>query len=61
MSRLVAHVAARMCQPIRGVQITGGLKMFGDQRRVLVDRCRVTCFDRGGQTPVPLGAIGFQL
>ena len=46
---------------VGGVQITGGLQMFGDQRRVLVDRVRVTCFDRGGQPPMQLGAIGFEL
>ena len=32
-----AHVPA-----VGGVQITGGLQMFGDQRGILVDRCRVT-------------------
>ena len=41
--RCGAHVPA-----VGGVQITGGLQMFGDQRGVLVDRFRVTCFDRGG-------------
>ena len=35
--RAGAHVPAK-----RGVQITGGLQMLGDQRRVLVGRCRVT-------------------
>ena len=35
--------------------------MFGDQRRVLLGRLRVALLDRGGQAPVPLGAIGFQL
>jgi hypothetical protein len=35
--------------------------MLGDQRRVLVDRFRVTLLDRGGQTAVRLGAVGFQL
>ena len=51
-----AHVPA-----VRGVQIAGGLEVFGDQRRVLVRRARVTLLDRGGQAPVRLGAIGFQL
>ena len=32
-----AHVPAE-----GGVQIAGGLQMFGDQRRVLLGRCRVT-------------------
>ena len=35
--------------------------MFGDQRRVLLHRAGRTLLDRGGQAPVPLGAIGFQL
>ena len=35
--------------------------MFGDQRRVFVSRCRVTCFDRGRQPPVQLGAIRLEL
>jgi len=42
-------------------QITGGLQMFGDQCRVLVGRCRVAGLDRGGHTPVQLGAIRFEL
>ena len=48
MSRFVAHVAARMCQPRCGVAITGGLQMFGDQRRVLLDRVWLVGFDQGG-------------
>ena len=43
------------------VQITGGLKMFGDQRGILLSRCRISLFDRDGQPPMQLGAIGFQL
>jgi len=35
--------------------------MFGDQRRVLVGRFWLAGFDRGRDTPVQLGAIGFQL
>ena len=35
--RCGAHVPA-----VGGVQITGGLQMFGDQGRVLLGRCRVT-------------------
>ncbi len=46
---------------VRGVQITGGLQMFGDQRSVLVGRRRVTFFDRGRQPPVHLGSIGLEL
>ena len=41
---------------IRGVQITGGLQMFGDQRRILVKGFRVTFLDRRGQTAMQLGA-----
>ena len=61
MSRLVDHAAGAHVPAVRGVQLAGGLQMFGDQRRVLLDRLRVTLLDRGGQAPVPLGAIGFQL
>jgi hypothetical protein len=43
------------------VPITGGLQMFGNQRRVLLGRCRVTGFDCGGDAPVQLGAIRFEL
>jgi hypothetical protein len=35
--------------------------MFGDQCRVLVDGLRLADFDRGGQPPVQLGAIRFEL
>ena len=61
MSRLVAHVAGAHVPAVGGVQITGGLQMLGDQRRVLVGRVRVALFDRGGQPPMQLGAIGFEL
>ena len=40
-SRLVAQVAAAHVPAVGGVQIAGGLQMFGDQRRVLLDRYRV--------------------
>ncbi len=43
------------------MQLAGGLQMFGDRRRVLLYRPRRRLLDRGGQAPVPLGAIGFQL
>ena len=46
---------------VGGVHITGGLKVFGDQRRVLLGRCRVTGFDGGRHAPVQLGAIRFEL
>ena len=42
-------------------QIAGGLQMLGDQRRILVGRARIALFDRGGQAPVQLRAIGFEL
>ena len=32
-----------------------------DQRSIFIDRARATRFDYGGQPPVQLGAIGFQL
>jgi hypothetical protein len=43
------------------MQIMGGLEMFGDQGGVLVGRLRLAPFDGGGQSPMQLGAIGFQL
>ena len=61
MSRLVDQVAGAHVPAVGGVQLAGGLQMFGDQRGVLVDRSRVTLFDGGGQAPVQFGAIGFQL
>jgi hypothetical protein len=51
-----AHVPA-----VGGVQITGGLQMFGDQRSIFISRGRATGFDYGGQPPVQLGAVGLQL
>ena len=42
MSRVAAHAPARICQPIGGMQIAGGLQVLGDQRGILVSRCRVT-------------------
>ena len=61
MSRLVAHVCGAHVPAVGGVQITGGLQMFGDQRGIFVGRAGLTFLDRGGQAPVPLGASGFQL
>ena len=61
MSRLADHVPARMCQPYAACSSPAASQMFGDQRRVLLHRIRVTLLDRGGQAPVQLGAIGFQL
>ena len=61
MSRLVDHVAGAHVPAVGGVQITCGLEVFGDQRGVLVGRCRVTRFDRGGHAPMQLGAIRFEL
>ena len=42
MSRLVAPRCRAHVPAIGGVQITGGLQMLGDQRSVLLGRCRVT-------------------
>ena len=50
-----------MCQPYAACRSPAASQMFGDQRRVLLDRLRRALLDRGGQAPVPLGAIGFQL
>ena len=61
MSRLVDHVAGAHVPAVGGVQLAGGLQVFGNQGRILVHRLRRTFLDRGGQAPVPLGAIGFQL
>ena len=33
---------------VGGVQITGSLRVLGDQRRVIVHRLWITPFDRGG-------------
>ena len=44
-----------------GTQIPGGLQVFGDQRGVLLRRCRVTRLDCGRNAPVQLGAVGFEL
>ena len=37
------------------------MHVFGDQRRVLVDRIGNSLLDRGSEIAVPLGAIGLQL
>ena len=42
-------------------EITGGLQMLGDQRRILVGRAGIALLDRCRQAPVQLGTIGFQL
>ena len=60
-SRLVDHAPARMCQPYAACSSPAASQVFGDQRRVLLHRAGRTLLDRGGQAPVPLGAIGFQL
>jgi hypothetical protein len=46
---------------IGGTKVAGGLQMAGDQRRVFVNRVRVTLLDRERQAPMPLGAIRFEL
>jgi hypothetical protein len=46
---------------VGGTKVAGGVQVLGDQRRVLICRVRVTLLDRDCKTPVPLGAIGFQL
>ena len=42
-------------------EFTGRLQVRGDQCGVLVDRFQLTAFDRGGQPPVQLRAVGFEL
>ena len=46
---------------VGGVQITGGLHMFGDQRGVLVGRTRISVLYRLRQPSVQFGAIRFEL
>ena len=43
------------------MQIASSLEMFGDQRRILLGRAGIALFDRGGEAPVQLRAIGLQL
>ena len=59
MSRLVAHAGAHV-PAVGGVQITGGLQMFGDQRGVLVSRSG-SRDSIAARPPVQLGAIGLEL
>jgi hypothetical protein len=40
---------------IRGIQITGGLEVFGDQCSVFTDRFEVALFEGGGDSPVHFG------
>jgi hypothetical protein len=46
---------------VGGTQIIGGFQMFGDQRRVLVCRGRVTRLDRRRDAPMQLGSIRLEL
>ncbi len=39
------------------MRITSRLEMLGDQRSVLINRCRITGFDGGSETPVQFGTI----
>ena len=48
--------------PIEGSrEITCGLDVLGDQRRVLISRGRVTRFDGRREPTVQFGAVGLQL
>jgi hypothetical protein len=47
----------RLDRAVGGMQVTSGLQMVGVQRRILLDRCGVTCFDCGCDAPAQLGAI----
>ena len=51
-----AHVPA-----VGGVQIAGGLQMFGYQGSVLLGRCWITRLNRGRDALVQIGAIRFEL
>ena len=58
----VSQPRARTHIPVeRRVQIAGGLEVFGDEGGVFVGEFRRALFDRGGQPPVQLGAVGLQL
>ena len=59
---IVVHPGGGAHVPVvGGVQVTGGLNMFCDQRRVFVPRFRIAGFDRGGHPLVPLCTIGSEL
>src|SRR6185295_5847014 len=54
--RCGTHVPA-----VGGVQIPGGLQMFGNQGSVFVARFRLMAFDRGSQPPMQPSTIRLQL
>ena len=61
ISRDCAHAGSAHVPAESGVQVTGGLEMFGDQRRVLIQRIRSALFEGGRQTPMQFGSVGLQL
>jgi hypothetical protein len=46
---------------VRAAQLAGGLQVFSDQRRIRLDRIRITHFDDRRQPPMQLVSFGFQL
>ena len=62
ISRLTDHAGRPHLPAVRRVQITGGVEVFGDQRRVLLHRALAhDCSIAVGQAPMPFAATGFQL
>ena len=61
MSRLVAHVAARMCQAYAACRSPAASRCSAISAAFSSAAAGSRCFDRGGHPPVQLGAIRFQL
>ena len=60
-SRLVDHAPARMCQPYAACSSPAASRCSAISAAFSSTEPGLTLLDRGGQAPVPLGAIGFQL
>ena len=61
MSRLVDHAPARMCQPYAACSSPAASRCSAISAAFSSTDPGVRLLDRGGQAPVPFGAIGFQL
>ena len=61
MSRLVDQAPARMCQPNAARRSPAASRCSAISAAFSSTESGSRCFDRGGQAPVQLGAIGFQL
>ncbi len=61
MSRLADHAPARMCQPYAAGSSPAASRCSAISAAFSSTDAGRTLLDRGGQAPVPLGAIGFQL